>query len=71
MALSKAHGTSSVSLSARAGQAIDGLLASFARRRVYSVTLRELSALSDRELSDLGLSRTDLRRVAYEAAYLN
>lgn len=36
---------------------------------VYRQTLRELEALSDRDLSDLGLSRSMIRRVAYEAAY--
>ncbi len=39
-----------------------------ARRRVYRRTLAELTALSDRDLADLGLFRADLRRVALEAA---
>jgi uncharacterized protein YjiS (DUF1127 family) len=34
----------------------------------YSRTVTELEALSNRELSDLGLSRTDISRVAREAA---
>jgi uncharacterized protein YjiS (DUF1127 family) len=39
------------------------------RRHVeYSRTLDELSALTDRELADLGFSRFDLRRLAREAA---
>ncbi|MFD1343745.1 DUF1127 domain-containing protein [Litorisediminicola beolgyonensis] len=38
------------------------------RRRVFSRTLKELSALSDRELADLGLHRSMLRRIAQEAA---
>jgi uncharacterized protein YjiS (DUF1127 family) len=40
-----------------------------ARRKIYRNTLRELSALSDRELQDLGLNQSELRRVAYQAAY--
>ena len=40
-----------------------------ARRKVYRDTLRELSALSHRELADLGLNQSELRRVAYQAAY--
>lgn len=42
--------------------------ARIARRRVYRQTLRELSALSTRELQDLGLSRSEIRRVAWQAA---
>jgi uncharacterized protein YjiS (DUF1127 family) len=38
------------------------------RYRVYSQTYAELSALSDRELADLGISRFDIRQVAREAA---
>jgi uncharacterized protein YjiS (DUF1127 family) len=33
----------------------------------YNRTVSELSALSTRELADLGLSRTDIRRVAQES----
>lgn len=40
-----------------------------ARYRLYRNTLNELTALGDRELADLGLNRTMLRRVAYKAAY--
>ncbi len=35
----------------------------------YRESLRELNRCSDRELCDLGLSRNDLRRVAYESAF--
>ena len=40
-----------------------------ARRRVYRQTLNELRALSSRELGDLGIHRSMITRVAYEAAY--
>ena len=40
-----------------------------ARRRLYRETLRELGQLSNRELSDLGLHRSMIRRVAWQAAY--
>ena len=40
-----------------------------ARRRVYSRTFEELNQLSDRDLDDIGLSRTQVRDVAHEAAY--
>jgi uncharacterized protein YjiS (DUF1127 family) len=39
------------------------------RRKVYNATFRELAALSDRELADLGLNRTEIRRIAWQAAY--
>lgn len=39
-----------------------------AKYRVYATTLRELDALSNRELADLGLHRSELKRVAFEAA---
>lgn len=39
------------------------------RRRAYNKAVRELRALSERELADLGISRTMISRVAAEAAY--
>ncbi|MFP7673627.1 DUF1127 domain-containing protein [Marivita sp. S0852] len=42
-----------------------------ARRKIYRETLSELRALSSRELDDLGLNRSMLKRVAYQAAYEN
>jgi uncharacterized protein YjiS (DUF1127 family) len=43
----------------------------FADHRKYLATYDELNALSDRELTDLGLSRLDVRDVAREAVYGN
>lgn len=39
------------------------------RRRVYTQTVTELGALSDRDLADLGLHRSMIRAVAKDAAY--
>jgi len=39
------------------------------RRRTYVQTLRELTALSDRDLTDLGIGRAMITSVAREAAY--
>ena len=39
------------------------------RRRAYSQTLFELNALSDRDLSDLGMIRSNIPKLAHEAAY--
>lgn len=40
------------------------------KRAIYRRTINELGALSNRELADLGLSRSGIRRVALEAAQL-
>ncbi|MGB8811553.1 MAG: DUF1127 domain-containing protein [Paracoccaceae bacterium] len=39
------------------------------RRRVYNQTVRELSALTARELNDLGIARSMVTTIAMEAAY--
>lgn len=39
------------------------------RRRVYGQTVRELRALSDRDLADLGISASMIPSIAHEAAY--
>lgn len=40
-----------------------------AKRRVYRVTIHELSVLSDRAICDLGIPRGNIKRLAKEAAY--
>ncbi|MEM6595637.1 MAG: DUF1127 domain-containing protein [Pseudomonadota bacterium] len=42
-----------------------------ARAKVYRTTLGELKELSNRELADLGIHRSEIKRIAYEAAYKN
>jgi uncharacterized protein YjiS (DUF1127 family) len=49
----------------------DELSTKFARFRLFRQTLNELSELSNRELADLGLNRSIIKRVAYQAAYEN
>ena len=39
-----------------------------AKQRVFRTTFNELNVLSNRELADLGLHRSELKRVAWEAA---
>lgn len=43
----------------------------FARFRLYRQTVNELSSLTSRELADLGLNRSMIKRIAYQAAYEN
>ncbi|MGE4325917.1 MAG: DUF1127 domain-containing protein [Pseudodonghicola sp.] len=38
------------------------------RYRVYRQTMNEMGALNNQELADLGLHRSELRRVAYQAS---
>lgn len=58
-----------VSLSDRLVATLTVLRAAIQRRRVYDQTRRELKALSDRDLADLGIHRSMIRTVAREAAY--
>lgn len=55
-------------LSARLSQLKSQLGAALARRRVYRTTVNELRALSNRELADLGLHRSMIKRIALDAA---
>lgn len=47
------------------------LRSAITRRALYRRTVRELSALSNRELADLGLNPSIIERVAHESAYGN
>ena len=51
------------------GDLIQAFKAAFTRRQIYVRTLTELRDLSDRDLNDLGLSRSGITSVAREAAY--
>jgi uncharacterized protein YjiS (DUF1127 family) len=44
------------------------LIRMFQMWRRYDASLRELSRLGDRELADIGVSRSDIHRVAWESA---
>jgi uncharacterized protein YjiS (DUF1127 family) len=47
----------------------DAVVTSVRQRRVYTHTVAELNALTDRELADLGMSRMSIHDIAREAAY--
>lgn len=68
-----AFATETQSFSASLGQRFNAfrtqLIEAAQRRKMYRTTVDELSALSNRDLADLGLGRADIRRVALEAAY--
>lgn len=48
---------------------VDELRAAQRRRALYARTLRELNALTDKELADLGIARIQIADVAREAAF--
>ena len=71
-ALESADGTAELqrsSLADRFGSLFAGVKAAMARRRIYDQTVRVLRALTDRELTDLGISRSMIASIATEAAY--
>lgn len=50
-------------------QAFEQLRDSLAKRRVYKTACYELSQLDNRDLTDLGIPRSDIRKLAKEATY--
>lgn len=48
---------------------LNGLTERYTQYAAYRKTMAELSALSDRELRDLGLHRSMIRFLAHEEAY--
>ena len=58
-----------LTLGERLGAVRARLAEAAAQRKVYRTTVAELDALSNRDLSDLGLSRSMIKSVAIEAAY--
>ena len=68
MAYVNTTSATTTSFFARICTAFDALATRYKQHRLYRETLDGLSALSNRELNDLGLNRYDLRRVSWEAA---
>ena len=60
--------SASLSISDRVSSVVKMVKDAVARRRLYTQTIAELSALSDRDLTDLGLSRSSIADVARVAA---
>lgn len=69
MAYASAHSHRTSGLWAAIIDAVSAFRAALHRSRVYTRTHRELSALTSRELADLGIHRSMISRLAYEAAY--
>ncbi|WP_264212998.1 DUF1127 domain-containing protein [Leisingera thetidis] len=66
--MAAAQQISAVSIASPVGF-LDSLMVKFVRYRLYRRTVNELSELTARDLADLGLNRSEIKRVAYQAAY--
>jgi len=69
MAYASAHQTRSSGFLGQIADAFAALRNAWIRSRVYVRSYNELNALTSRELADLGISRSMITRLAYEAAY--
>ena len=58
-----------LNLALRFTDTVKAVRAAIQRRRVFNQTVRELSQLSSRDLTDLGLHRAMITRIALESAY--
>ncbi len=63
--------SASVGIADRVANIVKSVKDAVERRRVYAQTVRELSSLTDRDLTDLGLARANIHDLAREAAYTN
>lgn len=61
--------TIEIDLADRISASFNGIFANLAHARMARKTVRELSALSTRELDDLGINRSMIKSVAYAAAH--
>lgn len=67
--IANAQTTVETGLRGRLMNSIQRMQENRARRVVYRQTLRELNALTNRDLDDLGINRSMITRLAHEAAY--
>ena len=61
--------TGGITLSQRFAALRENFAAARAQRKIYTTTLTELEMLSNRDLADLGISRSMIKAIALEAAY--
>lgn len=68
--IAQAHGTAAeLGLRGRLLAAIQRVQENRARHAIYRQTIAELNALTERDLADLGISRSMITRIAHEAAW--
>lgn len=69
MAYINSSRTLNVSFADRLGYITKSVKLALHRRRLFNRTVRELNALSARELNDLGINGSMIREIAAQAAY--
>ena len=69
MALATDYITAKAGIAERLRVSFLGFAAEMLRRRAFRQTVASLDVLTDRQLADLGLKRSEIRRIAYQAAY--
>lgn len=69
MAIANATRSTAPGLAERLMTAFTAAKAELRRQRVYRRTLRELNALTERELADLGIHASMIQQIAREAAW--
>ena len=58
-----------ISIADRFGNLAKSVKLALHRRRLFNQTVRELNALSNRDLADLGIHASMIKSIATEAAY--
>jgi uncharacterized protein YjiS (DUF1127 family) len=69
MAYVNSSRTLNISFADRLGSIANSVKLALNRRRLFNQTVRELNALSDRELADLGIHASMIKDIAKQAAY--
>lgn len=69
MAMTQANRSTALTLGDRITALVASVKEATRKRALYRQTLRELNALSTRELNDLGIHKSMITRIALEAAY--
>lgn len=69
MAYANSSRALNISFADRLGHIAKSVRLAMHRRRLFNQTVRELSALSDRELADLGIHGSMIKDIAKQAAY--
>ncbi|WP_372885189.1 DUF1127 domain-containing protein [Shimia sp.] len=69
MAFASTEQTAAQGTTGRLATVAADLLERLRKARLYRKTLNELSALPNAQLADMGLHRSMLKRVAYQAVY--
>ena len=63
--------TGGITLSQRFAALRENFAAARAQHKIYTTTVNELEMLSNRDLADLGISRSTIKSIALEAEYGN